>query len=577
MFDQPLYGAVPPVTSGTDPLGTSPVNEMLYRTTFPGINNEVRFIRVYSAICWMVGIITESARQKRPNSLEELTNRGLEKIQLLLSWYNWGQGVKPLAGNGRVFRKDAELVELRFRSLLDNNARLARERDPDADINDGAHFLQPAQYRPGLFNGFAFIRESREVPDTYLLNEGGIEMAKAYEEAIVGHPLRDWLADLDLNHASYEDVQAMSQMLDLRNPSNAEQEAFLKHYYPVSDYALPLPYWQNRHSGITLALRAIQAETTPSSLEGGKPVSVATIRHTMARGFTRQGHPLDLTNLESVQGIWSSLQLRQVFRRALDILVRCTESWIKDAEISQRPREIVDCAESLGASLEHALPPEHRSLVYEAVAMYEDLRGAYPSMSAAAPFVPELGLDAFRERLRAVEEFKPLSEEHIEAFRAAYYTLIFCMLEVESLATSPHFLLHHKGSEDLPLEPFCKVLREFANRSPAELMTHVIHHYVVSQHFKVIRRRTRDFQNRFRFMPGDNGLERSLHAKDLYVPFELQDLLKHALYLLAQCGLVEMHEGSNFKLTEAGSERLAAYQPPLSKEELAAQDLAEPA
>lgn len=565
MFDQPRYGAVPPVTGGGDPLGTSPVNEMLYRSTFPGINNEVRFIRVYSAICWMVGIITETARQEKPDSLVELSNQGLEKIQLLLSWYNWGQGVKPLAGNGRVFRKDNVLVELRFRSLLDNGARLALERDPDAVINEGAHFLQPAQYRPGLFNGFAFIRESESVPGTYLLNEGGLELAKAYETAIADHPLRDWLADLGLSHASYDDVQKMADMLDLRNPSSAEQDAFLKHYYPTADYTLPLPNWRNRHAGLTLALRAVQAETTDSS----KPASVMTIRHTMARGVTRQGVPLDLSNLESVQGVWSSLQLRQVFRKAMDVLVRCTESWIKDAEISQRPRQITDCAESLGASLERALPTEHRSSVSEAIAMYEQLRGAYPSMNAAATLVSELRLETIRGRLLQIEQFTPHSEQEPEAFRAAYYTLIFCMLEVESLSANPYFLLHHKGSEDLPLEPFCKVLRGFADRSPAELMAHVIHHYVISQHFRVIRRRTRDFQNRFRFMPGDNGLERAVHAKELYKPFELQDLLAHALYLLAQCGLVDMKEGDRFSITAKGLKRLATYQVPMSNEELA--------
>jgi hypothetical protein len=573
MFDQPLYGAVPPVIGGGDPLGTSPVNEMLYRSTFPGINNEVRFIRVYSAICWMVGVITETARQQKPDSLVELSNRGLEKIQLLLSWYNWGQGVRPLAGNGRVFQKDNVSYELRFHSIIDNNARLALERDPDAVINEGAHFLQPAQYRPGLFNGFAFIRESESVPGTYLLNEGGFELAKAYETAIAEHPLHDWLADLGLNHASYEDVQKMADMLDLLNPSSAEQEAFLKHYYPAADYALPLPNWRNRHAGLTLALRAVQAETAKS----GSPASVMAIRHTMARGVTRQGVPVDLSNLESVHGVWSSLQFRQVFRKAMDILVRCTESWIKDAEIAQRQREIVDCAESLGASLERALPVEHRSSVSDTIAMYEQLRGAHPSMSAAATSVPELRLEVLRERLIQIEQFTPGSEEEPEAFRAAYYTLIFCMLEVESLSANPYFLLHHKGSEDLPLEPFCKVLREFTDRSPAELMAHVIHYYVISQHFKVIRRRTRDFNNRFRFMPGENGLERGLHVGDLYRPFELQDLLEHALYLLAQCGMVEMHEGLNFTITEAGNERLATYQPPLSKKELAEQNLAEPA
>jgi hypothetical protein len=106
-------------------------------------------------------------------------------------------------------------------------------------------------------------------------------------------------------------------------------------------------------------------------------------------------------------------------------------------------------------------------------------------------------------------------------------------------------------------------------------MAHVVQHNVIAQHFKVVRRRTADFHNRFRFMSGDNGLERALHVGKLYEPFELQDLLEHALYLLTQCGLVDLNDNGLFSITEKGLKRLAVYQPPLSAEkidELIAQD-----
>jgi len=568
MLDHPRFGEIAPVTGGGDPLGTAPVNEMLYRTTFPAVNNVIEYIRVYSALCWMLGIIRETAERDKNKSLLKLTKIGLEKIQLLISWHYWGQGLTGLAGNGRVFTKDVVPVELRFYTLLDNNVRIALEKNPDAKIADGAHFLQAAQYRPSLINGFAFARESRVVAGTYHLNPGGEELAAAYENAIHKHPLRDWLADLNENFASYEDVKKMSSMLNLLKPSLAEKQAFLKHYYPAADYRLPAPNWRNRHAGITLTLRAVAAETSKDSHSKGRSVHVDTIRHTMASGIARNGKPLDLTNIESIHGVWSSLQLRQVFRKAMDVLVRRVESWIQDAEIRRKPSWIQDCAQGIGLELEESLPEEHRSFVSEALTMYEELRRYFPSMGAAAPIVPELRIWNLQEKLRGLESFTSGWPEEAEALTTTYYVLLFCMLEVESLSKNPHFLLKHKGSDDLPLAPFCRMLRQFENKPPSQLMAHVVQYYVVSQHFKVMRRRTKDFHNRFRFINGDNGLERTLHAGKLYEPAELQDLLKHVLYLLNQCGLVELDEEGLFAITEEGLERLSQYEPPWSKEKV---------
>ena len=145
---------------------------------------------------------------------------------------------------------------------------------------------------------------------------------------------------------------------------------------------------------------------------------------------------------------------------------------------------------------------------------------------------------------------------------------MFCALEVERLEKNPHFLLNHKGTEDLPLAQFCRKVRNFAEKSPAQLVAHVVQYDIISQHFRVVRRRSQDFHNRFRFFNGDNGLERAQHAGRLFEPFELQDLLEHALYLLAQCDLVSLDEQGLFVITKKGLERLDQYAPPLSPEQI---------
>src|SRR5438132_6891848 len=114
MLDTPYYTDTVSDAGGGDPLGNALVNEMLYRSTFPGINNVVRYIRVYSAICWMVRQIKATAERKPDEDLVALSSAGLEKIQLLLTWYNVRQGVRNLAGGGRLYPHGEQRVKLSF-------------------------------------------------------------------------------------------------------------------------------------------------------------------------------------------------------------------------------------------------------------------------------------------------------------------------------------------------------------------------------------------------------------------------------------------------------------------------------
>ena len=103
MLDHPVFSQYIDDTQAVDPLGTAPSVEALYRSIFPGINNAVEYIRVYSAICWMVRQIDLAARKARDPDIAALSAAGLEKIQLLLTWYNVTQDVGGLAGADRTW------------------------------------------------------------------------------------------------------------------------------------------------------------------------------------------------------------------------------------------------------------------------------------------------------------------------------------------------------------------------------------------------------------------------------------------------------------------------------------------
>src|SRR5688572_14842872 len=103
MRDAPTYGAaVQREVVGDDPLGLAPTNEQLYNSAFPGFNNYVRHIRVYSAICWMtkqVALALEGGQAKTDQEARSLYKGAIEKMELALVWAN--PGAQGLAGNTR--------------------------------------------------------------------------------------------------------------------------------------------------------------------------------------------------------------------------------------------------------------------------------------------------------------------------------------------------------------------------------------------------------------------------------------------------------------------------------------------
>ncbi|MDO3523967.1 hypothetical protein [Ralstonia pseudosolanacearum] len=557
MLSTPLYTKALDSAQTLDPLGTMAVNETLYRSVFPGINNVVRYIRVYSAICWMVRQIEETAEAETDPNIAEMSAAGLGKIQLLLTWYNKMQGVTALAGSERNFPEDDTRVKLSFRTLVGNEMAKKLEADPDYEVTrDGAKFLTAVEYRPSLVTGLQFLMARTAVADTYKLTDAGEALADAYEEVIAEHPWRDWLADVNTLHVTRDEVLEMGDMLRLDQPSENEQQAFLSRYYPeVEDQEDVSDSDWNRWTGLTLALRALATEEDASQ-EGG--VTSDDIRMAMARGSTLAGTALDLAEVAEAQGWWANLQLRQYLRLAVETLFRYTQSWVHDATIAQgnRPRDIEDCAQGVGALLLKGLPPEHQASVAGMASSLTALQGGYTSFYAASPFVPELRLDARADALWDLSSFGQRTQDEAVALQEVYKALVYCALEAENLLVNPYVLQSYDAERGrLSLATLRSVFAQFREASPAEFIGHIVKHYVLLQHFSVVRSRTYDGRNRFVLMLGDNGLERVAN-QGLTVAGWLEDRLHHALLLLAQCGLIEEHDGGGYALTDAGRARL---------------------
>lgn len=563
MLENPEYIDTTIDKRGIDPLGNSFFIEALYRSAFPGINNVVQFIRIYSAVCWMVRNIDELAAKKAARGQEvdigELSRMGLEKIQLLLAWYNVKRGVKGLAGGGRIYPSGPTKVSVDTSKLVGSSDYYALEYDPEHEPGKGAFFVQPDQYSPSLVNGMRFLMRT-SISGAYALTEAGNELADGYELAVTDHPWRDWLANPEKLKASDDDVAEMGEMLDLRQPSEFEIEAFVAQYYPEKDDTATGPNWENRKQGLTLVLRAVRAEMEAAKAAGQKGVTVDAIRHAMARGSAQDGTPVDLEGSEAIQAWWQNLQLRQYFRAAQETLLRLSESWVHRAYQKEWSRDVSDCAAGVAQSLAATLPRYHRDIVRSLVDELESLRGDAPSLYAAGPSIGvESRIETLRAQLEKHAEFKHGSPEEGAALRDSYIALIYCACEAKNLEASEDIVLHHPAERFSPAR-IVALVEEYMDQSPEQFMTHVVRHYVLLQHFRVVQERSYDGGNRFRLLNGDNGLERMSQNVRLGDVRVLPDRLRHAVLLLSQCKLLTEPVEGYFKLAPEGLRRLKALE-----------------
>lgn len=557
MLDQPVFSQYIDDTQSVDPLGTAPSVEALYRSIFPGINNAVEYIRVYSAICWMVRQIDIAAKKTRNPDIAAMSAAGLEKIQLLLTWYNITEEVGGLAGADRTWPQDNSRVTLNFESIPGTQTAKRLAVDPDYEVRDGgAHFLTAPQYRPSLVRGMRFLAEVPALPGTYRLTPAGEALADGYEEAIEHHERRDWLASVTQVTVRRDDMLQLGEMLDLREPSEGEIAAFVSQFYPEDGEGVTGAQWQNRWAGLTLALRAMEAEQPQAREAGWRGVPLDTVRFTMARGYSLAGTLLNLDEIEEVQGWWANLQLRQYLRLAMETLGRYVQFWIHDAVVNEHPRDIADCAQGLGARLEATLREECQDGTVGVLAdQLLVLKGEHSTFFEASPYVKELRLEDMLTRLQAVCNFHPHTEEARLALREVYVALVYCAVEAENLLVNP-YVEQEYANDRVPLTALRDVLAKYRDEAPATFLAHIVQFYVILLHFAVVQERTNDGRNRFFFILGDNGLERVTTKGEVGGVGLMQDRLYHAMLLLTQCGLVQRFDDNTYGLTKAGRKRL---------------------
>jgi len=544
-FNVPLGSEI----SGDDPLGLAPVNERLYGSVFPGINNVVRYIRVYGLLCWAAWRVERylvgSRRTFTTRQVTELFTCMREKVELLITWANVERhsGVPGLVGTRRKFPEADQRVTLRFEAFGSNEAA----------------YMSAVQYRPSITNGLGFM-EARAY-DTFACTAAGVALAEAIDAALHTSPHYAWLSKVDALSTRRSQVLELRAMFDVEHPRRREQDVFLTRFWPDTAEGEDISLDANRRSGMLLALRAVQAVNAWSEQQRRKSIGVSAsdIRAAMARGCAPDGEPLSLNGVERAQAKWLVLQLRQYQRTCYEAFYVGLEYLLSGA-VPIKDRSRTGVASLMGKFAEAAVEENEAPKVEDLEKEVRALQGREPSLYRAA--LREGEADVFRRRARLLETEPEVEDgSWMVVLGEAAMGLVYCAVEAENLASDSRMRPYLGLDEDKkPLSRMPAWLARFRARPVRELVAHIVLHDVIDRHFDVVRNRSRggDEKNRFRFIDADNGLRRYDEGRDVPRLGEAEDRLARALDLLEQCSLLQRDE-SGYVLTMGGGRLLARY------------------
>lgn len=550
MFDRPIFSApLDPEVAGDDPLGLAPTNERLYGAVFPGVNNVVRYIRVYSAICWMIRRVDHylklNASSLKKREATQIFKQATQKIELLIAWVNKDKGYLEIAGTGRSFPVHDKPVKLVFESFG----------------SSGASLLAAVAYRPSLTSGLRFLEQRAD--STFSCTSAGEALADAFDAHARKSIHYFWLADILALEIRHREVTELESTLDVGQPSGPEQEAFRAQFFPFPNALGFDQPTRNRWESLHLVLRAVDAICSTKAVNGEPSwATEADVRACMARARTSNAVMLQLGSLNTVQAWWAVLQLRQLQRLALDVMYCVVERWLGKQSIEGGDTDIEACAKSIADSVVDGLSTDYRGTVLSLFEMFRESQGDAESLYAAscgASADEELDVFNHIERLFGTDmEFGETGAN--EAITDAYIALVFCAVETSNLLGSPDASRVLKMDQDsCSLISLLNLVLRLQHGTPSMLVAYLIKHWVVLRHFHVVADRSQrdDGKNRFRFVVGDHGLERFNPAAGMPSPAFAQDRLKHILILCKQSGLLESDNEEGYRLAVYGKQRMA--------------------
>ena len=520
-----------------DPLDLASTNERLYNTVFPGYNNTVRYIRVYSAMCWMAWQVEKSFHKNPAGSMKkagELQLQALQKMELVLLWANEGN-TRGVAGNSREFPSDNKSQLLLF-----------------SEWDIVATLLAPVQYGPSITNGLKFLYSN------WVCTPAGETLAKAFEAGMGESAQYQWLSDIKDLTTTRKKVMALRAALDLSKPSREEKMAFLASFFPKKQGHAHEPLDKKRWCGVHLTLHAIHTAPNGAATE-------SVIRASMARGVTSNGTQVVRDGLEPIQATWAILQLRQLQRWASETLFSVVMSWVGKNRATGRG--INECVSNLCAAALPTYTKQKLLTVGQLEQFFHSLQGEHATLYVAAAKAPGGSSDLF-SYFQKVGVHKSLiwTTDGCTAVAEALDALVFCAVETANLQQLKHhgkvlqILAHERSS----LTALAQSLARFRDQPIKRWIEHILIEWVFARSFEVAIHRSKGLHGklRFDFTQDEFGLQLGGPRASPFGPSIARDKLTHTLLLCEQSGLIKscVQQGEDaFTLTALGQRRVETF------------------
>ena len=523
-----------------DPLDLASTNERLYNTVFPGFNNTVRYIGVYSALCWMAMQVQRhlhSAQGLTNSAAEALQLQAMEKMELALLW---ASGLEAeLSGKTRQFPGDGTAQRL----TMDQWAMDAR-------------LMSAPQYLPSLTSGLKFLN------DEWICTDRGAALGNAFGDKLGPPQSHRWLRDPACVQATAAQIGRASAALSvLERPSAEERSAFLASFFPAdprSMGAIADPRDRQRWETLHLVLHALAQLSVGSGAQNEQ-----AIRAAMTSGLTRSSLGVVRPGLERCHAIWAVLQVRILQRMALETLLGFVISWVRVH--SRTNRSPTDCAREIGALLSDSFAQVGLSKVSDLRARIAKSQRGHATLSLAATVT---GKDApsvffYLTQLRELGAV-PGPEGNGAWLRLTLTALAVCAVETGNFLEAGHEhanALNSISAERTSLTSLHASFVRLQDKPLTDWARELLLNWVFSRYDEVATQRAvaRNGKLRFDFIQGEYGLESGPPRNGAFRAVWQTDKLYTALVLLQQCGLIIGSE-AGWRLTAAGRHRVRDYQ-----------------
>jgi hypothetical protein len=481
-----VFAAVPKL-GGVDPLGLRQINFDLMDQVFPGLNNVARHIRPFVVVTWAWRRARQLAEARGINEVlvDELRDF-VDRIEVIYAWSQFlrksdadlpgRQVLAPLVGSDRWLFGGSGWRERR-------NAR-----------RDSTAFTAAITYGPAL-KALGWVKPHREHADVLIPSPVSGPALDAFEAQITDRLDHEAFRVLGEVEVTAEEAADWSEGWALDRSTEPEKrvmaEMLLGSGAPVA----------RRNAGALMRAAALHAVA----------VDAASVRRTMAGAPSNFAPPVELRRAFEA---WRRLQVRQLFRLALEALLYWTVLQIEDGP---RPTECL-----VGDFLDQVNRPECAS-----AREWLDLPGNVGN-----------GPTAFMDRIgQALDD-----QSRMDLASSIADSLSFCIAE------APEHGQLFERTDRLPLFRARREAEAWGSASVKDFVRHVLETWVLAQHvYWSVGRGLADARARgksilrLKVVLEEGGWTLAPGASRGSPPRPTPDRLQTALSLVTECGLLAIH------------------------------------